>query len=223
MYLFFKRIFDVVLSFILIILFLPLLLIIILALILFNRRDIFYFQNRIGLNNKAFEIIKFSTMLKNSANMQGGTITLRNDHRVTKIGKALRISKMNELPQLFNVLFGSMSFVGPRPMVKIGFDLYSKETQSFIYLSKPGITSISSIIFRDEERLVTESKMVPIEFYKKHIFPYKGQLEKWYYENKSFGVDLLVLFLTGVKIIAPGSKPEFKIFTSLPKSDYFKF
>lgn len=223
MYLFLKRTLDIILSVALIILLSPILLIIVFSLFLFNGKDIFYKQSRIGFNNEPFGILKFSTMLKNSENLPGGTITLRNDPRVTAIGKILRITKLNELPQLFNVLFGDMSFVGPRPLVKEGFNLYTTEVKSFIYQSKPGITGIASIIFRDEERLVTESEMTPEEFYKKRIFPYKGQLEKWYYENRSFWVDLQILFLTGLKIILPGSKLEYKNFRSLPKSDYFKF
>jgi len=184
MYPFLKRVLDIFISVLFIILISPFLLIIALALLLFNHGDIFYIQKRMGFNNKTFGIIKFSTMLKNSENLAGGAITLRNDNRVTRIGKILRITKLNELPQLFNVLTGQMSFVGPRPLLKIGFELYSLEVQSCIYQSKPGITGISSIIFRDEERLVTESELSPEEFYKKKIFPYKGQLEKWYYDNK---------------------------------------
>ena len=223
MYLFFKRTLDIILSFVLIILLSPLFLIIVFSLSLFNGKDIFYKQSRIGVNNEPFGILKFSTMLKNSENLPGGTITLRNDPRVTTIGKILRITKLNELPQLFNVLVGDMSFVGPRPLVKEGFNLYTAEVKSFIYQSKPGITGIASIIFRDEERLVTESEMAPEEFYEKKIFPYKGQLEKWYFENRSTEVDFLILFLTGLKILIPSSKLEFKIFPSLPKSDYFIF
>jgi len=177
----------------------------------------------VGYKNRIFHILKFSSMKKNSEHLPGGIITLRNDTRVTRMGKILRITKLNELPQLFNVLIGEMSFVGPRPLTIKGFELYTPDVQSLIYQSKPGITGIASIIFRDEEKLVTESEMTPEEFYKNRIFPYKGQLEKWYFENRSFGVDFLILFLTGLKIIIPHSKLEFKIFPSLPKSDYFKF
>jgi lipopolysaccharide/colanic/teichoic acid biosynthesis glycosyltransferase len=223
MFTFFKRIFDLIIATVITVIISPFLLIISVLLLLFNNGQIFYFQKRIGYNNCEFGIIKFSTMLKNSENMPGGTITLRNDSRVTTIGKILRMTKLNELPQLFNVLLGSMSFVGPRPMVKQGFNLYSVEVQYFLFKSKPGITGISSIIFRDEEKLVTESNMIPLEFYKNHIFPYKGELEKWYYENKNLWVDILILFITAFKIIVPNSKLEFKVFSTLPKSDYFKF
>ena len=223
MYIFIKRLSDYILATILFVGISPLFLVIILFQTLFNKADIFYLQKRVGFRNKTFGIFKFSTMLKDSENLPGGSITVRNDPRVTKIGKFLRITKLNELPQLINVIIGNMSFVGPRPLLKKGFDMYTLDVQSFIYNSKPGITGISSIIFRDEERLVTESDLPPEEFYKRHIFPYKGELEKWYFENRSFGLDLLILFLTGVKIIVPSSKLEKRFFPSLPKSEFFKF
>lgn len=223
MYLHLKRLFDILLSFVLLLLLSPVLIILLLILFVFNKNDVFYKQKRIGLNNDTFGIIKFATMLKDSENLPGGTITLRNDSRVTKIGKILRFTKLNELPQLINIFIGDMSFVGPRPMVKKGFDMYTKEVQSFIYQSRPGITGISSIIFRDEEKWVTESKLAPEDFYKRYIFPYKGQLEKWYHEKRSFGIDLIIILLTAFKIVFPSSKLEYKIFPSLPKSDYFKF
>ena len=122
------------------------------------------------------------------------------------------------MPQLINVIIGNMSFVGPRPLVKKGFELYTADVQSFIYNSKPGITGISSIVFRDEEKLVTKSELTPIVFYKIHIFPYKGELERWYSENKSTVIDILIIFLTGIKIIYPSSKLEFRFFPSLPSS-----
>lgn len=161
-------------------------------------------------------------MLKDSENLKGGTITVRNDPRVTPVGKILRITKLNELPQLFNVLFGSMSFVGPRPMTRSGFELYNADVKDKIYNSKPGITGISSIIFRDEEKWVSSSDMEPMEFYKQFVFPYKGQLELWYLKNKSISTDFLILFLTAVKIVLPQSKLETKIFSSIPKSDFIE-
>lgn len=223
MYLIIKYIFDKLFSLFLIILISPLLLFIILILFLFNKKDIFYLQNRVGFSNRTFRIIKFTTMTKNSEKAQDGSVVLRNDPRVTRIGNVLRITKLNELPQIFNVLVGDMSFVGPRPLTKSGFELYTSDVQSSIHQSKPGITGIASIIFRDEEKLVSESRMAPMDYYIIYIFPYKGQLEKWYNENRSLWVDFLILFLTGLKIILPNSKLEFKIFPSLPRSDYFKF
>ena len=188
-----------------------------------DKGEIFYFQKRIGFQNRMFKIIKFSTMLKNAENLPGGTITLRNDTRVTKSGRILRITKLNELPQLFNVLIGEMSFVGPRPLMKKGFEMYPEDVRAFIYQSKPGITGISSVIFRDEEKMVTESEIKAEEFYRKFIFPNKGFLEKWYAQHKSFLVDLKILLLTAIKILFPGSRLESRLFKNLPKIDLEKF
>ena len=152
-----------------------------------------------------------------------GSITLQNDPRVTKIGRLLRISKLNELPQLFNVFIGNMSFVGPRPLMQEGYNLFSDDTKEILYKSKPGITGISSIVFRDEEKLVTESGLNPLLYYKNYIFPYKSQLEIWYFENKSLSVDLLIIILTGIKVVFPKSNLEFKIFKFLPKDSFFHF
>ncbi|MDO9580207.1 MAG: sugar transferase [Bacteroidales bacterium] len=223
MYIKTKRVFDFIVSLLLIVLLLPLIVFIVILLLLFNHCEVFYLQTRIGLNNTYFKIFKFSSMLKGSLSMPGGAITLRNDPRVTKLGKFLRITKLNELPQLFNVLLGSMSFVGPRPIMDDGFSLYSTDAQKVLYTSKPGITGISSVVFRDEELIVTNSGVVPFLFYKEFVFPYKSKLEIWYYKNKSFLVDIAILFLTGIKIIVPSSKLEFKIFSSLPKSEFFNF
>lgn len=223
MYLLIKYIFDKIFSLILTILLSPFLLLITLILFLFNDRDIFYLQNRVGFSNQTFKIIKFTTMTKDSEKSPDGSVVLRNDPRVTRIGRFLRITKLNELPQIFNILVGDMSFVGPRPLTKSGFELYTNKVQSSIYQSKPGITGISSIIFRDEEKLVSESSLAPLDYYIIYIFPYKGQLEQWYNENRSLWVDFIILFLTGFKIIVPKSNIEYQIFPSLPKSDHFKF
>ena len=116
-----------------------------------------------------------------------------------------------------------MSFVASQPLIQSGFNLYTPEVQAIIYESRPCITGLSSVIFRDEERIVTDSGMEPKEFYKSSIFPYKGDLEQWYYKNRSHWVDSRILFLTGLKIIAPGTKLEYKLFRSLPKNEQFKF
>lgn len=221
MYLLVKRIFDFSVSLILIVLLSPLFIILILALIIFNKADIFYFQKRIGLQRKTFNIIKFSSMLRDSVNMAGGAVTVRNDPRVTKIGKILRITKLNELPQLFNVLIGDMSFVGPRPIMEQGYSMYSEEAKTALFETKPGITGISSVVFRDEEILATNCGMDPKSFFIKYVLPYKSRLELWYFNNKSFRIDFMLLILTAIKIFFPGSKIEFKIFPTLPRDKYF--
>lgn len=194
----------------------PLLLPAILLLRLTAEGEVFYFQKRIGYKNKPFNIWKFATMLKNSPNMAGGEITLRRDPRITTVGHYLRLTKINELPQIANVLMGDMSMVGPRPLMPVSFEQYSPEVQARVYNSPPGITGIGSVIFRDEERLVTEAGIPPREFYQKYIFPYKGALELWYQDHQSFRVDLLLLFLTAWVIFFPNSLLPYRIFRDLP-------
>ena len=141
-----------------------------------GERQVFYLQKRLGYKNKIFNIIKFATMLQNSPNIGTGLVTLRNDPRVTAVGKFLRISKLNELPQILNVIKGDMSIVGPRPLVDKTFNDYPENIRYKIYDSKPGITGIGSIIFRDEEYLLSNCKIPPEEYYEKVIAPYKGCL-----------------------------------------------
>ena len=149
--------------------------------------------------------------------MGSGLITLRNDPRVTPVGKFLRITKINELPQVFNVLLGDMSIVGPRPLVDKTFKAYPKSVQSRVYHCKPGITGIGSIVFRDEEALMSMTGIPPQEYYQKIIAPYKGELELWYQEHQSFWVDLTIIFLTGWVVLFPKSQLVFRIFRNLPK------
>lgn len=178
--------------------------------------EVFYLQQRMGFQNSTFPIWKFATMLKNSPNMGTGSLTLRNDPRVTAIGRFLRITKINELPQVINVLNGTMSLVGPRPQVKSDFLAYPEAIQQVIYNAKPGITGIGSIIFRDEEKLLSSTTMPPHDFYREHIAPYKGALELWYQQHASMATDLKIIFLTAWQIFFPHSNMVFKIFKDLP-------
>src|SRR4051812_2934319 len=212
-----KRSLDVLLSSIVIFLLSPLLVPIVAALKLTGEGYVFYSQKRIGLGNRYFDILKFATMLKNSPNMGSGLITLRNDSRVTPVGKWLRMTKINELPQVFNVLLGQMSIVGPRPLVDKTFSAYPRNVQLRVYNCKPGITGIGSIVFRDEEALVSMTSIPPQEFYEKIIAPYKGELELWYQKHQSFWVDVLIIFLTLWVVLFPKSQLTFRIFKDLPK------
>ena len=188
MYLFLKRVLDVLVSFVTIIITFPFFILIIIVLRLTAEGEVFYFQQRIGFKNKKFLIWKFATMLKNSINMGTGSITLRDDFRVTKIGKYLRITKVNELPQLINILRGDLSLVGPRPLVQQDFDAYSINYRNRIYNVKPGLTGIGSIIFRDEELIISNVKdLDPHSFYKREIAPYKGKLEMCIKTTNLFG------------------------------------
>lgn len=221
MYLISKRLLDILVSLISLIILLPVFIPIVVILRFTAEGEVFYFQERIGKNNSIFKIWKFATMLKNSMNMGTGSITLQNDFRVTKIGKFLRKTKINELPQIINILIGDISLVGPRPLVSKTFEAYSNDLQSKIYNVKPGLTGIGSIVFRDEEAIISELKNEdPHEFYKRVIAPFKGALEMWYQENRSFVVDLKLIFMTAWVIVFPESRLYEKWFYDLPKRNF---
>jgi lipopolysaccharide/colanic/teichoic acid biosynthesis glycosyltransferase len=220
MYLIFKRIIDIILSSVAIILLSPILILIIIILKLTAEGEIFYLQERVGYKTKSFMIYKFATMVKNSPNIGTGDVTLRNDPRVTKAGKFLRESKLNELPQLFNIFMGDISIIGPRPLMRVGFNRYSLNFQNSVYNVKPGLTGIGSIVFRDEERILTESELTPHECYKEIILPYKGELEIWYQTNCSLFLDLQLIFMTAWVILLPTSKLYEKWFKDLPKRNF---
>lgn len=219
MYFIFKRIADILASLIMLLLLLPLFMPVILVLAFTGEHEIFYRQERMGKNLKPFMIWKFATMMKNSFEL-GGEITLRNDWRVTPIGHYLRLTKINELPQLLNVLMGEMSFVGPRPLLKVSLDSYTENERNEIYQSVPGLTGIGSIIFRDEEKLLTQSIIPPKEMYESHIMPHKAAVELWYQRHKSFRVDFLILLVTAYVIFFPSSTLIYTLFTDLPKRNF---
>jgi lipopolysaccharide/colanic/teichoic acid biosynthesis glycosyltransferase len=219
MYVYIKRTFDVLFALVLVVLLLPLLLVI--AFILLNTAEkvVLYKQTRIGQFGKKYHVIKFSSMLKNSSKMGLGFHTTRKDPRVTKFGKTLRLSKLNELPQLFNILDGSMSFVGPRPMIEKSFLKYDKKARKKIFSNTPGLTGLGSIVFRDEERMVSDYEKIggkTTDLYLDYIFPSKQILELWYNKNKSFSVDIKILFLTGIAVFFKGQKLHFILFRSVP-------
>lgn len=221
MYSIIKRFFDIVFSLLALILLLPVFIPVVILLLLTGEHEVFFRQERVGYKNRIFRIWKFATMLKNSPNLGSGDITLRNDPRVTRLGKFLRITKLNELPQLINILTGDMSFVGPRPLMKAGFARYTDEMKEKVYLVKPGLTGVGSIVFRDEELIISQSSLPPQECYKQVILPYKGAVEVWYQEHFSFFTDLMIVVLTAWYIIFPASNLLYRIFPSLPRRDFF--
>jgi len=223
MYYLLKRTFDILMSGIAILILSPLLIPVTIGLKLTGEGYVFYKQERVGYKNRPFLIWKFATMLKNSANMLGGIMTTKKDPRITPMGGFLRKSKINELPQLFNIFFGRMSVVGPRPVMKVSFEAYPDHIQKVIYNVKPGLTGIGSIIFRDEESLITDVKNNGgdvWEFYKEKIYPFKGELEIWYQNHKSFMFDIKLIFLTAWVIVVPTSKLYEKWFKDLPKRNF---
>jgi len=176
--------------------------------------EVFYRQIRVGLRGESFHIYKFATMLKNSPNIGAGTLTMMNDPRILPMGTFLRKTKINELPQLLNILKGDMSFVGPRPLVPEGEKNYTAQEKEIIRSVLPGATGIGSLILRDEESYyahLVDGK----GFYIKVISPYKAKLEMWYVQNKSIGVDVRIIFSTVIAIIFPFWNPS-DVFKDLP-------
>lgn len=218
MYKLIKRIIDILIATIATILLSPIFIPSIIILLLTGEHEVFYFQKRVGYKNRLFNIWKFATMAKNSPNMGTGEITLRNDPRVTPFGKILRMTKVNELPQIFNVFKGEMSIVGPRPLMEVSFKQYPEEVQQKIYNSKPGMTGIGSLIFRDEEKIVSDAPD-PRAMYI-NIYLYKGKLELWYQEHASLYTDFLIIFLTAWSILFPQNNLITKVFKNLPERSF---
>jgi len=200
-----KRLFDMVISGLSIFILSPLLLPIILILRITGEGEVFFSQERIGKGGSLFSLHKFATMLKDSPNIGTGTLTIQNDPRILPLGNFLRKTKINELPQLFNILKGDMSIVGPRPQSSRNFSAFSEDIQKNIMLVSPGLTGLGSIFFSDEEAMLT-SAVNQDEFYDTVIMPYKGELETWYVNNASIIIDFKVVYVTALKIIFPKLK-----------------
>lgn len=195
-----KRIFDFIVACLAILILSPLLIPIAILLKLTGEGEIFYKQERVGFQNEMFGILKFATMLKNSPNLSGGDITFNKDPRILPVGGFLRKSKINELPQLFNIFFGDMSIIGPRPLTPRVAELFPKEHWQKVSVVRPGLSGVGSIIFRNEEELL-ENSSDRFEDYKKFIVPYKMALESWYVDNQTFGLDVKLICLTAAVVL----------------------
>ena len=219
MYRFLKRTFDILASGTAILLLSPLLLPVMLVLKCTGEHEVFYRQKRIGYRNSYFMILKFATMLRDSPNMAGGLHTTHGDPRVLPFGRFLRKTKINELPQIFNVFLGDMSIVGPRPLVDKTFAPYPEEVKASIYSVRPGITGIGSVVFRDEESILSRTKLGVEECYAREIAPYKGALEMWYLRHAGLWTDFVLMFLTAWVVVFPSSDLVFKTFRDLPRRE----
>lgn len=193
-----KRTFDIVFSLLGVVLALPLFLIISILILMDSPGRILFRQRRVGQDGKLFNILKFRTM---SHSDKGSLLTLAEDDRITKVGRFLRKTKLDELPQLLNVLKGDMSFVGPRPEVPYFVAKYT-DSQREILKAKPGITDLASIEYRDESELFSED--VDAEsFYVEQIMPKKIELNKEYLKNMSLKTDVGIILKT-LKVIIGG-------------------
>lgn len=216
-----KRFFDIFTSSVALIIVSPLFIPIVILLKLTGEGKVFYIQQRVGKEGKLFGLYKFATMLENSPNMAGGDITSGNDPRVLPMGKFLRKSKINELPQLLNIILGHMSVVGPRPMTSRNYAYYSDEIQNKIKHIKPGLTGVGSIVFRSEESFIKASKKDVVTFYKEDIAPFKGDLEVWYAKKQNFLFDFVLIFVTASVVLFPKNNILKKMYPEIPKHPLF--
>lgn len=193
-----KRIFDLVFSCIGLLLLFPILVLIAVLIKFDSKGPILFIQNRVGKNNVDFNIFKFRTMHVKSENK--GLLTLgNNDSRVTKIGYFLRRYKIDEFPQLINILKGDMSFVGPRPELRYYVNFYN-ENDMKIFQVRPGITGLASLKYRNEVELLKAAEN-PEEYFIKTIIPDKLRFNKMYIEKRNFFFDLKLIFITVLKVI----------------------
>jgi lipopolysaccharide/colanic/teichoic acid biosynthesis glycosyltransferase len=210
------RFFDVLLSGIALMFLSPLLVPIVIILMLTGEGEVLFLQERIGKGGKKIKLFKFATMLKNSQNIGTGTVTMKDDPRVLPVGRFLRKTKINELPQLLNIFFGDMSVIGPRPVTPITFEAYSENTQNLITQVRPGLSGVGSIIFQDEEEIM-HGATASVDFYVNVIAPYKGALEEWFVSNKSLYIYFLAIFVTAWAVFVPSTKIPWKVFIDLPE------
>ncbi len=196
-----KRLMDVFIAGVGLLAFLPIGAAIALVLRFTGEGEIFFRQSRVGRGGKLFGLLKFATMLKNSPNMSGGSVTVKHDPRVLPLGGFLRKTKMNEVPQLWNVLIGDMSIVGPRPLAPQTFGYYSPEAAAASTQMLPGLTGIGSIVFRDEETIFARSTKPAHQCYREEISPRKAALELWYLKHRSFWLDLKLILFTVLVVL----------------------
>lgn len=201
-----KRLLDLFIAGVGLLAFLPIGVCIALGLRFTGEGEIFYRQSRVGRGGRTFGLLKFATMLKNSPNIGTGTVTVRNDPRVLPLGGFLRKTKLNEVPQLWNVITGDMSIVGPRPLTPQTFAYYSPEAAEAITRMQPGLTGIGSIVFRDEEAIFAKSTKPTHQCYREDISPRKAALEMWYFHHRSFWTDLKLIFFTVLVLVHPDAR-----------------
>ena len=211
-----ERFFDIVFSGLALLALSPLLVPIVIILKCSGEGEVFFLQERIGKEGAVFKLFKFATMLKDSPNLGTGTVTMRGDPRVLPVGKFLRKTKINELPQVLNIFFGDMSVIGPRPLTAQTFGSYSDSTQAVIKQVRPGLSGVGSIIFRGEEDIM-HGATASVDFYDNVIAPYKGALEEWFVSNKNLYIYFIAIFTTVWAVLFPKTKVAWTVFKGLPE------
>ena len=214
-----KRTLDILFSATALLALSPLLLLVAILLRCTGEGCVFYRQERIGRGGRPFLLYKFATMRKDCGRRPEDLLTAQDDPPILPLGRILRHTKINELPQLFNVLLGDMSLIGPRPQVRPHFDIYPAQVRRELVKVRPGLSGIGSIIFHDEGSLVSRCGKDYRRCYAEDIAPYKGKLELWYVQHQSTLLDLILLFLTVLVILSPGRGYCLPWLKGLPQPD----
>lgn len=209
------RFFDVIFSLAALVILSPLLLVTMLVLRLTGEGEVFYIQKRVGRGGALFGIVKFATMMKNSEKMASGEITIHNDPRVLPVGRFLRKTKLNELPQLWNILIGDMSVIGPRPQTPRCFASFPQDRHAEITRIRPGLSGVGPIVFRDEEAMSRDAED-PVHQYDHVIMPYKAEVEIWYVRNRNLYFYFAAILVTVWVVLFPRSRVAWKVFPNLP-------
>lgn len=210
------RFFDVVFALAALLVLSPLLIVTALVLRLTGEGEVFFIQKRVGLRGQLFGIVKFATMMKNSETMASGEITIHNDPRVLPVGRFLRKYKINELPQLWNIVIGDMSVIGPRPQTQRCFAAFPEDKHAELTQIRPGLSGVGPILFRDEEAMSRYAED-PVHQYDHVIMPYKADVEIWYVRNRNLYYYFIAIFVTVWVVLNSKSQAAWKAFPDLPE------
>ena len=209
------RAIDICLAILALVVLSPLFLLTMIVLRMTGEGEVFFVQQRVGKSGRMFGLIKFATMLKNSESIGTGTVTIKNDPRILPVGAVLRKTKINELPQLFNILFGHMSVIGPRPQDRRCFDAFPENMRVVITSVPPGLSGIGSIVFRNEEEII-DCATDPDYLYDNLIMPYKAEVEEWFVQNRGLKLYFELILATIFVVLMPRSLKLWNYYHDLP-------
>jgi lipopolysaccharide/colanic/teichoic acid biosynthesis glycosyltransferase len=207
---------DLLFSLVALTAFSPLLVLVAIALRFSGEGEVLYRQVRIGKGGREFRLLKFATMMKNSPAMGSGELTLPNDPRVLPLGRVLRKTKLNELPQLLNIVAGDLSVIGPRPQTRRYYNCYAAADRAWIDTIRPGLSGVGSILFRDEEALLA-TVADPVTFDDQVITPYKGQVEHWFAVNQSVSLYFELIITTVLVVLWSSSGLHKRLLRRVPE------
>lgn len=210
-----KRLMDVLASLSALLLLSPILVIVSFGLLCTGENRVFFRQRRVGKGGGEFDLLKFTTMYDSVANRADGGMAVDSDPEVFPLGRLLRRTKLNELPQLWNVLRGDMSLVGPRPLTWKTLDKYDADLRTIILKQRPGLTGAASLVFRDEEEILARAGSRRAEVFNTELLPRKQRIEAWYAARANLRLDLELAFATAVAVLSSSNAVAQRMFPEL--------